>query len=704
MPPLFIDAAKVLALAIILGALWQSRAWRTIRLRRGATTILLGLGLLLFGSLLDLLDEFPALLDALGLTGPWRELAVEKLVVYVGGFFATAIGIAHWIPAVGELTEEVLRRQMAEAESRDHQATLEAQLQARTVELLEANARMIQHINARQETEAALHERIERYRLVARVGNGAVWDWDIIHDRVERNDAITSLFGYPSEAIASGQAWWLDNIHPEDRQRIDQALERVMAAAQSWSEEYRFRRADGSYAIVLDRGFVMRDAAGKAVRMIGAMLDLSELRQKDLALLETETRYRSVVDTVGQVIFQTDKEGRWTFLNPAWTEITGHQVETSIGRHCLEHVHPGDRAENEVEYEKLITGMKAFCKHEARFQFADGRLRWIEVLARARHDLAGAIVGTSGVLTDITERKLTEKELHRAREAADAANRAKSNFLAKMSHELRTPLNAIIGFSEMIEGAYLGEIADSYRQYGRDIRSSGQRLLDLVEQILDVAGTDGVTTGRQDEPVQIIPAINQALESIRPKIEEKLLRCSVRSTRPDIALTADRQLLGQIFANLLSNAARFNKPKGEIAVEVTVPWSDEIEIAITDTGIGMTQEAIASAFEPFGHGDAYVAPTERGQGLGLPVTKALVERHGGIMKIQSRMGVGTTVRLIFPAERNRSPGVLSHVAVVANPVDREQSRLDLADRALLDGDELTRDYFGDTPLDKPPPA
>jgi len=248
---------------------------------------------------------------------------------------------------------------------------------------------------------------------------------------------------------------------------------------------------------------------------------------------------------------------------------------------------------------------------------------------------------------------------HALREA-EAANRSKSDFMAKMSHELRTPLNAILGFSEMISDARFEAMAARHRDYARDIHRSGRHLLGLIDQLLDIAKIESGVVQLHEAKIDLQDFLGECLAVTAPLTSAKKLQVSLSVEPAARALMADRQQLRQMMLNLLSNAAKFNRPEGRIDVLARrVP--DGLTIVVADTGIGIPASARAHIFEPFGRGGSQVASKVEGIGLGLPITKALVELHHGWIELESSAGGGTTATLRFPASRI-PPDIIGSIA------------------------------------------
>ena len=254
-----------------------------------------------------------------------------------------------------------------------------------------------------------------------------------------------------------------------------------------------------------------------------------------------------------------------------------------------------------------------------------------------------------------------------ARDQAEAANRAKSEFLAAMSHELRTPLNAVIGFSEIIQSETFGPVGSvKYRDYAGDIHESGQHLLELINDILDLSKIESGTDDLSEDEIEIPEIVRSALMLVGQRAEQREVKLELEIADRLPALRADRRKLKQVLVNLLSNAVKFTEAGGEVALRAWCRRDSGTVFQITDTGIGIAPEDIPKALSRFGQVDGDLNRQYEGTGLGLPLAKALVELHGGVLDLQSEVGVGTTVTVRFPAER-----------IVASPSNSDSSDVEV---------------------------
>ncbi len=256
------------------------------------------------------------------------------------------------------------------------------------------------------------------------------------------------------------------------------------------------------------------------------------------------------------------------------------------------------------------------------------------------------------IIADISERKFAEKAVHAAKEEAERANRTKSEFLANMSHELRTPLNAIIGFSELIKDETFGPVGSTkYRDYVDDINASGKHLLAVINDILDLSKIESGTDELHEDSIEISETANAIMKLVMGLAQTGNVALELIVSDDIPALHADERKVKQILLNLLSNAIKFTPDGGKVTLKIWSRAESGYVFQVIDTGIGIAFEDIPKALAPFQQIDSNLNRKHEGTGLGLPLTKSLVEMHGGYLDLQSKVGVGTTVTIRFPAER-----------------------------------------------------
>ena len=393
------------------------------------------------------------------------------------------------------------------------------------------------------------------------------------------------------------------------------------------------------------------DAEGRPQFLLGVSDDITEQRQAAEALRAAETRLQQVLAFSSTVIYAVDvRPGKLipTFVSGNFARLTGHDAADALDPGWLaERFHPEERDRLLSETPALLA-QDRFTR-EYRFLFRDGTYHWMRDEARVLRNATGAPVQILGAWLDITERVRAEEELRRARAAAETANRTKSDFLAKMSHELRTPLNSIIGFSEMLADETFGALNEKQHRYIENVLTSGRLLLQVINDILDLSK---VEAGRMElslaqfEVAEALDEVRALMESLAER-KHHIMEVDVEPGLPSIV--ADPAKFRQIAVNLLSNAIKFTPDGGRIRIAARRPPGEPmIEVAVTDTGIGIAPEDTRRIFREFEQLDSEYVREQQGTGLGLALTKKLVELHGGRIQVESELERGSTFRFYLP--------------------------------------------------------
>ncbi|MCW9034786.1 MAG: PAS domain S-box protein [Alphaproteobacteria bacterium] len=413
-------------------------------------------------------------------------------------------------------------------------------------------------------------------------------------------------------------------------------------------------------------------------------VDITELKKHEKELLESQDKFRSIFDHGIGGIAVSATDGKIMHANRVWEDILGYSLEELEQMTPQNLTHPEDLEESSLLYQKLIDGKIPSYQIEKRYISKSGEVIWVIVGVSSVKDKAGEILYTVGEFVNITERKIAEEELRKAHDQlelrvherteqlrgeveerkrieadlleankfAENSNRAKSDLLANMSHELRTPLNAIIGFSDTIRAETFGPLNnDKYREYLDDIHYSGQHLLELINDILDASAIEAGALDLREKKLDLEDIVDTSIRLIMPRAREgKIsLSSSINSTYPRIL--ADERRVKQIFLNLLSNGVKFTPEGGEIYVDAVVNKDGSLGISITDTGVGMDNEEAIHALRKFGQIESGLDRKHEGTGLGLPLTKGLMELHDGTLEIDSKKGRGTKITITFPRTR-----------------------------------------------------
>ncbi|MDL5052331.1 PAS domain S-box protein [Oscillatoria laete-virens NRMC-F 0139] len=449
------------------------------------------------------------------------------------------------------------------------------------------------------------------------------------------NDAFTRITGYTKEDVVGKNCRFLQGTD-HDQADLD-ILRQALASQSSCRVVLRNYRKDGS--LFYNELFVspVKDARGKLLYFVGIQQDITEQKQVEEELAKSEAQHRQVVDSVQEVIFQTDNRGNFTFLNPAWEQLTDMPVDQSLGKSFIRQFHPLDRTRVSEQYRQLHTGHNKI-RLEARILSQDGMHRWAEIRLQKTSDETVA-----GTIVDITERKRAEEATAMARDAAMQSARLKADFLANMSHEIRTPLNGIVGMTGLLADT---KLEPEQRDFVRTIRSCADSLLTIINDILDFSKIEAGKLSFETLDFDLEETIENVLDVLASQAytRDVELAYEIDADVP-LALQGDPGRLRQILVNLVGNAIKFTE-HGDVIVRVGkentfLPGKALIKFSVTDTGIGIPPEKLANLFQPFVQVDSSTTRKYGGTGLGLSICKQLASLMGGKMGVESEPGKGS---------------------------------------------------------------
>ena len=374
---------------------------------------------------------------------------------------------------------------------------------------------------------------------------------------------------------------------------------------------------------------------------------------------EREMRLRTVVEAVGEIIFQTDRAGRLVFLNPAWSRITGREVESSLGQPLRDFFSEQDQAVTSAAVESVLTMASQMRKFEARLIMADGQSVWVSAQIQRRMGTGLAEIGMTGTLADISEERRMIDELVAARASAEQASEAKSAFLANMSHEIRTPMNGVIGLAQL---ALDDPLPPRTRQHIGMILDSAEHLLVIINDILDFSKIEAGKLVFQEADFQIRAFLEGVIAPLTHTAESKglVLTLSVDDDVPDF-IRGDQARLRQVLFNLIGNAIKFTMTGSVDLVVTRRPTEDHrvtLRFVVRDTGIGIPEEVRNHIFEAFSQADGSISRRFGGTGLGLTISQRLVQFMGGNLQLESEIGQGST--FWFDARLSPATGLGHH--------------------------------------------
>jgi len=421
------------------------------------------------------------------------------------------------------------------------------------------------------------------------------------------------------------------------------------------------------------------------------------IANRTAALEASDQNSRQLFDEapIGMAVVDLNNEG-FKQVNARLTQMIGYSEEELLGRTPLNITHPDDLAETKRLVKAMLAGAD-HCSVEKRYIRKDGEILWATRTACIIRDKTGQPCNFLIMVEDITERKRAEAALREAKEEADRANRAKSEFLSRMSHELRTPLNAILGFGQLLERQ---KPTEQQRSRVQHIISAGRHLLNLIDEVLDISRIEAGHLQLSVEPVAVAEVLEEALDLMRPLAENRAMEISVDAKLDtDLHVLADRQRLKQVLLNLLTNSVKYTEVGGRVAVSIDASHSSRMRVLVTDTGAGIAADKQARLFTPFDRLGVEQSGVE-GTGLGLALCQRLMHAMGGEIGVSSRVGKGSAFWIELPSvdsplkglPKNRDPRGLEHASAAGTGkilyIEDNLSNLTLVEEMLAEQPHL----------------
>ena len=389
------------------------------------------------------------------------------------------------------------------------------------------------------------------------------------------------------------------------------------------------------------------DGAPEAVGSIN--FDTTDQKRAEEAVNKSEARLTEIFNIAPEAVITIDRDMNIQLFNQGAERIFGYGADEVLGQPLDMLIPERSRKVHQKHIDGFDNSGDVYRLMDQRTEIAGLRKDGTEFPASAsvsKLEIGGEKIFTV-MMHDITERKHAQVIMMDAKREAETANRAKSEFLAAMSHEFRTPLNAILGFADILSHQYFGPIDDKYKEYAEDIHASGEHLLTLVTEILDLSTIEAGKQSLVKEKLSTMEIVGECERIIEEKARSLGIDLITKVPRDLPPLFADRQAIKQILLNLLSNAVKFTPEGGKITVSVKASKKNTT-LKVADTGKGIPSEKIPKLTDPFTRADSDPYLTEKGWGLGLTITKSLVELHDGTLDIQSKVGKGTTVTVTMP--------------------------------------------------------
>ncbi len=507
-------------------------------------------------------------------------------------------------------------------------------------------------ITERKEAEAEARKTQAKLAEAQQLAGLGSWEMDLVTGVLSWSDEIYRIFEIDPEGFGATYQAFLDAVHPDDRAYVDEAYRNSVVRNTPYEIEHRLLMRDGRVKYVYERGRTDYDASGKAIRSLGTVLDITERRRLDQTRFMLQQAINHGLDGMALM----DQEGCYTYMNPAYAGIYGFQVDELLGKSWKDLFFP--------EWVDLIEQLSTpDLEQQGRWQG--------EVVARTRAgesihvELSLALLNQSGrqdsttlvsTCRDITKRKHMERDLIAAKDSAEAAARAKSEFLATMSHEIRTPMNGVIGMTGLLLDTSLTE---EQRGYAETVRRSGEALLGIINDILDFSKIEAGKLTLEHIEFDLRTTVEETLDLLAEQAHRKHLEIvGLVDASVPTALRGDPGRLRQVITNLAGNAIKFTE-QGEVVVRLTTAERDAqsvtLRFEVADTGIGIAAEDQTRLFQPFSQADGSTTRKFGGTGLGLAISRQLVEAMGGRIGVASHAGRGSTFWFTVRLEPQSEP-------------------------------------------------
>jgi PAS domain S-box-containing protein len=586
------------------------------------------------------------------------------------------------------IVQDITERKKAERIQLQAQSELEDRVQQRTMELKNVNETLREEITERKVIETALRDNEAQIRaIVENVVDGIV----TIDDEgcIELfNATAEQIFGYSAKEVIGKNISMLmpqpyQSEHDGYMQRYHETGEAKILGIK---REMWGLRKDGS-VFPIDLA-VNEFYIGGRRAYTGVVQDITEKKQAQWSLERLTRQNELILKSVGDGIFGMNLEGDITFYNPSALKMTRFDEDELLGKSLQEvlnllHDKGASFSQGYPLYQVFKDG-KTQSKDEAVFWTKDGSALLAEYICAPIYE-EEKIVGAVVTFRDILRRKRVEEALVQAKEEAERANRAKSDFLSRMSHELRTPLNSILGFAQIMEMDKIDRLTARQKPWVSQVRKAGDHLLELINEILDLARIESGAMAVSMENVDVVPILKEVMILIMPMSKDKNIEIIDMVSIPSLVVFGDRIRLKQVFLNLLSNAVKYNIENGIISIYHRKTSEGKIQISVEDSGIGVSKDKINDLFEPFARLDADNSDVE-GAGIGLTITRRLVEQMRGSISVKSTLDEGSCFTLEFSA------GITNE-----EKKDLEDNENELSKKPVNSSENYTLLYIEDNP-------
>ncbi len=597
-----------------------------------------------------------------------REQLMDKPIDYIVPIDAAGENSINCVVSEDLDTERSQRFEFQARHSDGNMSPVEVQVSKVKSQYSSLTVVVIRDIIHRKHFEEELRISDERYALAIKGINDGLWDWDLVNNKVEYSPRWKEMLGYRDDEIENAPDEFFKRIHPDDVQKVTDEVDRfTKKGASRYYVEVRLKHKDGKYRHILSRAYGVFNEKNKLIRMVGTHIDLTDRFAKDQELREYVAFNESLIDSSLDGIVTVDIDGCIIGMNKfaqklfefSEAEVLGKEfVETLLPTHVRSQFNKGmDRYFNSGK-SNLIGRRIEMDAVQANGEIIQTELN-IVVSQRAQATIFTIFIRDISDVRKMNEElekrvyQRTEEirnanlELEQMNARLEESNVLKTRFLSSMSHELRTPLNAILGYSDLLKGRHFGDINEKQEQYVRYIKDAGAHLLELINDLLDLAKIDAGAMDLNKEDIYIDDGIFATVTMLKKQIAEKNADVRVNISECTFSVNADARKLKQIYLNLMSNALKYIGKNGQITISAKVEGG-MVRSSVSDDGVGIAEDQHESIFSEFHQADHKRDENLGGTGIGLALTKRLVELHGGSIGVDSELSKGSTFWFTIP--------------------------------------------------------
>lgn len=536
-------------------------------------------------------------------------------------------------------------------------------------------------ISKQKQFEVELKASRELWQFALEGAGDGVWDYDFQTRKIFFSKRYKQMLGYEENEFADDPEEWMSRIHPEDIHLVMKTdQEYFFKKMANHVVEYRIRHKNGEYIWVLDRGMVVnRTAEGLPARIIGTHTDITKRKLAEQALTIREEKYRNILANMNLGLLEVDNNEIIKFANQSFCDMSGYTISEMIGQKAASLFTPTESVDlleqkNELRKKGVSDAYELVVFNKKRER------KWWLISGAPRYNDSGELVGSIGIHLDITDRKKLELELNEAKIVAEHSVQIKEAFMASMSHEIRTPMNAIMGMGKQLEKTALNE---QQRFYLHTINQAADNLLVIINDILDISKIEAGKLELEQQAFEPREVLLHAARVMQLRIEEKGLELQV-DIDENIAqvLLGDSHRINQILLNLISNAVKFTE-KGGVTISAHLQKQmgnvQVVEFRVRDSGMGIGHDFIDHIFDKFSQEDLNTARKYGGTGLGMAITKELVELMHGDISIKSKKNIGTEILISLPLTMGEAEDLPSKLGHFVNSKSLEGLKILLAE-------------------------